>query len=87
VESVARRQYESEAALVNALGKIATQTSEGLQQLGENLRDEMEARDAELRARLRYLLDESAGARAAGVLLLSVGIIFAVAGSVIGAAA
>lgn len=85
LRSIAARQYESEAAIVNALGRLTDQVNDVARQLDAELREEMAASDSELRKKVRYLLDESAGGRKVGVVLISAGIAFAMAGAVLGA--
>lgn len=86
LRSIADRQYESEAATVKALGHHTDEVNEVVRQLDAELREEMAASDSELRKKIRYLLDESAGGRKLGVVLLSAGIVFAMAGGALGAA-
>jgi hypothetical protein len=83
---MARRQYESEAAIVNAISRLTDQVNTGFHDLTTKLRDEMAESDSSLRERLRYVLGESVRGRTLGAVLLGLGILFAMAGSVLSTA-
>ena len=70
---------------MNALGRVTDQVNDVVRQLDAELREVMAAGDSELREKVRYMLDESTGGRSLGVVLLSLGILFAMAAGVLSA--
>ena len=87
VRGVIEHLQRTEAALVNAFLNVRKAVDADLDQAIGNVRREMEDNDEELRDSLRYVLVGSIRDRVVGAVLFALGVVFSVAGSVIGALA